>query len=137
VRGLKHRAPKERRHAPIPPALVAILRLHVDTFNTAADGRLFRSPNGGAVQSSTYVRIWQEARLYALTDAQRRSSLTGRVYDLRHACVSLWLNSGVPATEVAARAGHSVDVLLKVYAKCIDRQRNQPSSLIDTALEDE
>jgi integrase len=137
VRGLKHRAPKERRHVPIPPTLVAILRRHVDTFGTAADGRLFRSPKGGAVQSSTYVRIWQEARLYALTEAQRRSSLAGRVYDLRHACVSLWLNSGVPATEVAARAGHSVDVLLKVYAKCIDGQRDRLNSLIDTALEDE
>jgi integrase len=137
VRGLKHRAPKERRHVPIPPTLVAILRRHVDTFGTAADGRLFRSPKGAAVQSSTYVRIWQEARLYALTDAQRRSSLAGRVYDLRHACVSLWLNSGVPATEVAARAGHSVDVLLKVYAKCIDGQRDRLNSLIDTALEDE
>ncbi|MCZ7473010.1 hypothetical protein [Micromonospora sp. ANENR4] len=34
--------------------------------------------------------------------------------------MSLWLNAGVPATEVAERAGHSVDVLLKVYATCID-----------------
>ncbi len=34
--------------------------------------------------------------------------------------MSLWLNKGVPAPDVAARAGHSVDVLLKVYAKCID-----------------
>jgi hypothetical protein len=30
--------------------------------------------------------------------------------------VSLWLNSGVPATEVA----HRVAVLLKIYAHCID-----------------
>jgi hypothetical protein len=42
---------------------------------------------------------------------------------VRHAAVSLWLNAGLPATEVADRAGHSVDVLLKVYAKCIDGQR--------------
>ena len=27
-------------------------------------------------------------------------------YDVRHAAISLWLNSGVPATEVARRAGH-------------------------------
>jgi integrase len=43
-----------------------------------------------------------------------------RPYDLRHAAVSLWLNSGVPATEVARRAGHGVAVLLKIYAHCID-----------------
>jgi len=36
--------------------------------------------------------------------------------------VSLWLNSGVPATEVARRAGHGVAVLLKIYAHCIDGQ---------------
>jgi hypothetical protein len=36
--------------------------------------------------------------------------------------VSLWLNSGVPATEVARRAGHGVAVLPKIYAHCIDGQ---------------
>jgi hypothetical protein len=30
--------------------------------------------------------------------------------------VSLWLNSGVPATEVARRAGHGGAVLLRIYA---------------------
>jgi hypothetical protein len=29
---------------------------------------------------------------------------------------------GVPATEVARRAGHSVAALLKIYAHCIDGQ---------------
>ncbi|QUQ71178.1 hypothetical protein [Kutzneria sp. CA-103260] len=41
-------------------------------------------------------------------------------YDLRHAAVSTWLNAGVPATDVAEWAGHSVEVLLKIYAKCLD-----------------
>jgi hypothetical protein len=36
--------------------------------------------------------------------------------------VSLALNAGVPATEVARRAGHSVATLLKIYAHCIDGQ---------------
>jgi len=34
--------------------------------------------------------------------------------NLRHAAVSLSLNSGVPATEVARRAGHSIAVLLQI-----------------------
>ncbi|GAA3708332.1 hypothetical protein GCM10022224_087330 [Nonomuraea antimicrobica] len=46
------------------------------------------------------------------------SPLAKRPYDLRHPAVSLWLNAGVPAPEGAERAGHSVDVLLRVYAKC-------------------
>jgi integrase len=41
-------------------------------------------------------------------------------YDLRHAAVSTWLNGGVPSTDVAAWAGHSVEILDKIYAKCLD-----------------
>ena len=33
--------------------------------------------------------------------------------------MSTWLNAGVPPTQVAEWAGHSVHVLLKVCAKCI------------------
>jgi len=50
------------------------------------------------------------------------SPLARRPYDLRHAAVSLRLNSVVPTTGVARRSGHSVAVLLKVYAHCIDGQ---------------
>ena len=65
---------------------------------------------------------------------QQASPLACRPYDLRHACVSLWLNAGVPATEVARRAGHSVAVLLKVY--CVDGQSDSVNQHIDTALDD-
>ena len=54
--------------------------------------------------------------------------------DLRHAAVSLWLNSGVPATEVARRAGHGVAVLLKIYAHCIDGQADAANQRITDAL---
>ena len=42
-----------------------------------------------------------------------------RPYDLRHSGVTWRLNSGVPATEVSAWAGHSVEVLTRVYARCV------------------
>ena len=58
----------------------------------------------------------------ALTPSQQASPLARRPYDLRHAAVSLWLNAGLPATEVARRVGHGVAVLLKVYANCSDDQ---------------
>jgi integrase len=130
-RGLKHRGAKDVRQVPIPPVLVAILRAHLDKYGTGPDGRLFRSPKGGVVSSSTYYRVWDDARQYALTPSQVASPLAGRPYDLRHAAVSLWLNGGVPATEVAERAGHSVDVLLRVYAKCIDGQRGMVNKTIE------
>ncbi|MGW4960626.1 hypothetical protein ACWEPL_25710 [Nonomuraea sp. NPDC004186] len=71
---------------------------------------------------TAYTEVWQEARTLALSPAQVASPLARRPYDLRHAAVSLWLNGGVPAPEVATRAGHGVGVLLRVYAKCIDGQ---------------
>ncbi|GAB3816649.1 tyrosine-type recombinase/integrase [Micromonospora zhanjiangensis] len=133
-RGLKHRAAAESRGVPIPPELVGMLRAHVDRFGVAEDGRLFRSERGNVVAGSTYSRVWKAARRLALTPPQVASPLAGRPYDLRHAAVSLWLNSGVPATEVAARAGHSVDVLLKVYAKCLDGQEATVNQRIEQAL---
>ncbi|MBF9135381.1 tyrosine-type recombinase/integrase [Plantactinospora sp. S1510] len=133
-RGLKHRAETEPRGVPIPPDLVSILRQHIDRFGVAKDGRLFHSDRGNVVGASTYSRVWEEARCLALTPHQVASPLAGRPYDLRHAAVSLWLNAGVPATEVADRAGHSVDVLLKVYAKCIDGQEATVNQRIEDAL---
>ena len=78
--------------------------------------------------------MWAEARKKALTEAQCRSPLGRRPYDLRHAGVSLWLNAGVPATEVARRARHGVAVLLKVYAHCIDGQADAANKRITDAL---
>ncbi|AQZ68594.1 phage integrase family protein [[Actinomadura] parvosata subsp. kistnae] len=135
-RSLKHRADKETREIPIPPVLVAILREHIATFGTAEDGRIFTTRTGGTYSSSAHSYVWQEARKLALTPAQVASSLAARPYDLRHAAVSLWLNAGVPAVEVAKRAGHSVDVLLRVYAKCMDGQQEQINSKINSALDE-
>ena len=67
---------------------------------------------------------------------QVASPLAGRPYDLRHAAVSLWLNAGVPAPEVAERAGHSVEVLLLVYAECLDGGEDIANRRIGAALRD-
>jgi hypothetical protein len=70
-------------------------------------------------------------RTLALTPAQVASPLAGRPYDLRHAAVSLWLNAGVPVPQVAEHAAHSVEVLLWVYAKCLDDGDQAASACID------
>jgi integrase len=133
-RGLKHRPVTETRTIPVPPELVKIIRAHVKRYGTAPDGRLFQTTRGGILQDSAYIAVWAEARKAALTPAQCRSPLGRRPYDLRHAGVSLWLNAGVPATEVARRAGHGVAVLLKVYAHCIDGQADAADLRITDAL---
>lgn len=135
-RSLKHRASTGIRRVPIPSELITILRDHVAEFGTAPDGRLFRTRRGGIV-GSNYAAAWSAARPLALTPAQVLTPIAGRPYDLRHAAVSLWLNAGVPATEVADRAGHGVDVLLRVYASCIDGSEATANARIDTALDAE
>jgi integrase len=133
-RGLKHRAGNETRTIPIPPDLVRLLRAHIKRHGITLDGRIFQTARGGLLQDSGYNEVWTRAREQALTPAQQRSPLGRRPYDLRHAAVSLWLNSGVPATEVARRAGHGVAVLLKIYAHCIDGQADAANQRIAGAL---
>jgi integrase len=120
---------------PIPPELVCLIRAHLDRFGTAPDGRLFRGARGAMLSESTYGRIWHKARQQALTPAQARSPLAARPYDLRHSGVTLQLNAGVPAPEIARRAGHSVAVLLRVYAGCIDGHDQLWNTRIEAALD--
>ncbi|MEO3859462.1 hypothetical protein [Acrocarpospora sp. B8E8] len=134
ARGLKGRPRKAKRPIPIPPELVTILRTHIARYGVAQDGRLFRTERGGMLQASAYAHTWKTARPLALTPAQVASELARRPYDLRHAGVSMRLNAGVPATQVAEWAGHSVEVLLKVYAKCVDGQDHVWRGMLDKAL---
>lgn len=77
------------------------------------------------------------ARELSLTPAEVRSPLARKPYDLRHAAVSTWLNVGVPATQVTEWAGHSVAVLLRVYAKCIVGQEDAARRRIERAMDEQ
>jgi integrase len=134
-RGLKNRPRRAIRTVPIPPELVSNLRRHIARYGLADDGRLFRSESGGVLYPSSYWYVWQQARPLGFPPAQAASLLARRPYDLRHAGVSLRLNAGVPATQVAEWAGHSVEILLKVYAKCIDGRDNVWFDRLDRALD--
>ena len=133
-RQLKHRAEEEVRFVPVPPQLTTLLQRHLEEFGTRTDGRLFWSPRGGSLAEAVYGRTWREARRRALSPEEVTSPLAARPYDLRHASVSTWLNAGVPATQVAEWAGHSVHVLLRVYAKCILGQDQAARQRIEAAL---
>jgi integrase len=78
--------------------------------------------------------VWASGRTEALTPEEAASPPARRPYDLRHAAVSTWLNAGVPPTQVAEWAGHSVAVLLRVYAKCIAGQEEAARHRIALAL---
>ncbi|GAA3809022.1 hypothetical protein [Amycolatopsis tucumanensis] len=49
--------------------------------------------------------------------------------------MSTWLNGGVEATRVAKWAGHSLSVLLRVYAKCLDGGEQAARDRVQRALE--
>ena len=143
-RSLKHRARGATRDVPAAPPLCELLDAHLAQFGAGPGGRLFvtrRGPGGRLipgkpkpVPNNAYTAVWRRARQVVLTPAQQRSPLAGRPYDLRHAAVSTWLNAGVPAPQVAEWAGHSVHVLLKVYAKCLDGQQDTARRRIEHAL---
>ena len=134
-RQLKHRARHAVRSVDIPPELVAILRDHIEG-GLARDEYLFRAVRGGPVHESEYGEIWANARAAALSPGQVASPLAKRPYDLRHAGVSFLLQSGVDPAEIARRAGHSVNVLLKFYAKVVFGTRARSNRRIQEALED-
>lgn len=132
--GLKLRPDGSIRTVPIPPQLVALLTEHLRARGTAPDGRMFSSPRGGLLHESVYGRAWQIARAAALGPDAAGTSLVRRPYDLRHSALSLWLAVGVPPAEIAVRAGHSVPILLSVYAHSVPGHDQLSSLLVDRAL---
>ena len=136
-RQLKHRAAQEVRPVPVSPAPSRQLRKHIAENGTAPDDRLFRGEAGGLLSDTVYGRTWEKARQAALTPAEAASPLAERPYDLRHARLSTWLNAGVAPAQVAEWAGHSVEVLLRIYAKCIVGQDQIAKRRITEALGEE
>jgi integrase len=96
-RGLKHRAEGETRPVPCPPPLTKLLRKHLFEVAGESADPLFQGVQGRPLATITYRRAWDRARKTALTDEEYRSQLARRPYDLRHACLSTWLNGGVAA----------------------------------------
>jgi integrase len=133
-RELKHRAAGETRLVPVHPELVTLLRDHLDLFGTGPGGQIFTGPRGGIVAEWSYLEVFHTARREALAETEAATPLMGGPYDLRHAAVSTWLNAGVPAAQVAEWAGHSVDVLLRVYVKCIAGQQGEAKRRIEDAM---
>lgn len=134
LRQLKNRARGEGRTVPCAPELTVLLHAHIVEFGTAVDGRLFTGERAPELPILTYMRAWRSARRLAFTESVAASPLAATPYALRHACVSTWLNGGVPAPQVAAWAGHSVEVLLKIYAKCIEGQDDLARQRVMEAL---
>jgi integrase len=133
-RGLKSREPGEDRPVPIPPVLVAMLRAHLKEFGTAKDGRLFPNERGDLLGTSSYWRVWQEARPLALPPDKVDSPLARKPYHLRATCITNWLRAGLPVAEVARRAGNSPEVIHRRYAGVIDDSEEENNKKIEDVM---
>ncbi len=132
-RELKHRAPGEIRAVPIHPGLVALLSKHLGHHQQWPRRAGLHRPRGGIFNDRACLGIFHKSRADAFAPAEAASLLARRPYDLWHAAVSTWLNAGVPAPQVAEWAGHSVGVLVRVYAKCITGQHEEAKRRIEDA----
>ena len=131
AKGLKQRAVGATREVPLPPVLVRRFRDHLRRFESV-EGRVFANGRGLPVTATNYGRVWSRARATRWPKGHLLAAAT--VYDLRHTAATMMLRAGVPPAEVARRLGHSVDVLMRVYAGVFDDERERSNKLIDRAL---
>lgn len=134
VHSLKRCAAKATRPVPIPPVLVRVLREHIEQFGVAPDGRLLRNAKGHYIDASAYGITWNRAREATLTLDEHALELAKRPYDLRHAGIFFWLASGVDPAECARRAGQSIQVLFRHYAKFLAETRDHANRLIEDSM---
>lgn len=133
-RGLKHRARNAVRGVPVPPVYVRMVRGHIARFGVAPDGRLFRAVRGGRLTSNEYSEVWSEARKVVLSEQELQTALAEVPYSLRHAAISLWIKSGMDPVEAAYRAGHSLAVLYRFYAKLLKGGSAAANRLVELGL---
>jgi integrase len=131
AKGLKHRATGSKRDVPLPPPLVQHLRRHLELLEDP-DGLLFLNAQGRPMTASNYSEVWHRARVAVWSDDDHLAAAT--LYDLRHAAATMMLQAGVPAAEVARRLGHSMDVLMRVYAGVVREEQDRSNELIDAEL---
>ncbi|MFZ3548803.1 hypothetical protein ACODT3_24955 [Streptomyces sp. 4.24] len=134
-RELKGRAEGDTRPVPIHPLLVTLLRELIAYYKLQPDDFLLPGEGGDMLAGSVFRRVWAKARKAVLSAHEYKSPVGKRVYDLRHTCLTTWLNNGIPPAQVAEWAGNSVPVLLAIYARCIVGQRADLLKRIEGAQE--
>jgi integrase len=132
-RHLKGGAKGETRPVPCRPALTAILREHIRREGLKPGDQLFQGEYVGVLAGSVIRRAWAAARRSELTEVEHDSPLGRRVYDLRHTCLTTWLNHGIPPARVAEWAGDSVPVLLATCTRCLSGQLKDLQKRIEAA----
>ncbi|MDX3135971.1 hypothetical protein PV367_40675 [Streptomyces europaeiscabiei] len=111
-----------------------MLRAHVEEFGTVKDSWLFANGRGGVVASTTYWRVWGEARHLALTPEQVASPLAARPYDLRPAGALLVAQRWRTPLRLRSARGQQRPGALSRYAKCLDGRQDVDNRRIGELL---
>lgn len=93
--------------------------------------------NNSPAHNSTSRRVSSDSGTFqklALTPEKAETPIAGVPYSCRATAVSGWLVAGVDPVEVARRAGHSVAVLLRFYAKIVAGREDHANALIERFL---
>lgn len=130
--GLKWRKLGEERTVPIPPELALVLRKYLDEHPAGIDEFVFRTARGRPLNPSNLTRSWSAAKKKAL--GVQDPLLHCRIYDLRHAQLTLQLRSGISPAVIARRAGHDEDVLLRTYSGLLSNDDAVANALLEAVL---
>lgn len=87
------------------PMVAPLARIIKEYIGDRTRGLIVKTRTDSPITESNLDRAWSRAR----------GSNKWRVYDLRHACATLWLRQGVPIGTAAKWLGHSPEVLLSTY----------------------
>lgn len=130
-KSLKHRAAGSVRSVPLAPQLVVIILDHLDRWS-AIGGLVFTNAAGRSVTPENYGKVWNREK----PKVWRAGHVAvGAVpYDLRHTAATTMLRAGVPLPEVARRLGHSVEVLLRVYAGVFADEEDRSNEAISEEI---
>jgi integrase len=131
-KGLKQRSENDSRVVPLPPVLVGWLRWHLGRFDRLESERVFLNSKGNTLSKDNWGKPWRDQRARRWPAGHKLAEAT--TYDLRHTAATMMLRAGVSAPEVALRLGHSVDMLMKVYAGVFEDERSRSNGLIDDLL---
>lgn len=123
---------------------------HIGPTKTAKGNRVVKMPDRLAEEMKDYFKMCYdktEARAfptskYALTHAmQRGASCAGvkriRIHDLRHSHISLLINLGFSAVDIAKRVGHESITITLRYAHMFPNVQSQMADKLNTIMKEE
>lgn len=138
LRAVPPKTEDSARTIPLPPPCVQALKEHQQQQTAEREqawpdwedhGFVFPSRRGTPMEPDNLRRSWTRIRRAAGLDAVR-------FHDLRHTCVTLLLDLGVPPHVVREIAGHSdIDVTMTIYAHVSLEEKRRALRKLGEALQ--